>query len=258
MGGKEAHRRLAAAQMLLLESLTSREKFSSIRALISGIHPKIDDSLSRIDQHLSAWDKVASGDVISLSAEHLPENTEEEKKRKKWLLIFVNSWRQLGSEVERVRAEMAAAEKAPSAGDKASHWGRVFRFARGPFGIVTILAAGAVFAMQATAVTITIQNKGCGTMYPSGSIPISIPGLSLPKDPIPSGGSANVVIPGVTVNVDGTQKGAVSLGVLNYSLSFQLPLNVKDVTMDGTSLLGKKTEVKLSEKNQHALSLVCS
>ena len=257
MGGKEAHRRLAAAQMLLLEPSTTREKFSSVRTLIHGIHPSIDSSLSRIDQHLSTWEKVASGDVISLSAEHLPENTEEEKKRKKWLLLFINSWRQLGSEVERVRAEMAAAEKAETPGNNASHWGRVFRYAKGPLGLVTVLAVG-VALMHQTAVTITVQNKGCGTMYPSGSIPISIPGLSLPKDPIPSGGSAQVVIPGLTVSVDGTQRGVVSLGVLNYSLSFQLPLNVKDVTMDGASLLGKKTEVKLSEKDQHVLSLVCS
>ena len=112
--------------------------------------------------------------------------------------------------------------------------------------------------MQATAVDITIENKGCGTMYPSSSIPISLPGLKLPKDPIPSGGSAEITIPGVTVNVDGSRRGVVSLSVLNYSISIQLPSNILDVTFNGESLLGKKTKVRLSERNRHTLVLSCS
>lgn len=256
ISGKEMRKRLQAAQILLLEPSTTREKFSAMCRMMSGIDSRIDAHLFALERHLSMWDKVSSGDVIGLSAEHLPENTEEEKKRKKWLLLFINGWRQLQSEVTRVQAELSSAHSSPT-GDKASHFGKILHFAKGPFGIITFLAFSAVVAAQATAVTITIQNKGCGTMRPSSSFPISLPGLKLPAEPIAPGGSADVVIPGFTVNVDGSQKEAVVLSILNYTLSFQLPNNVKDVTLNGASLLGKKTTVKLSEKNQHILSLIC-
>ena len=258
LNAKDARKRLLAAQALLLEPSTTQEKFTSVRTLVAGIHPKIDQALANCDHALSTVGKVESGDIVGLSAEHLPENTEEQKKRKKWLLLFINSWRKLGSEVERVQAELAAADNAQTGSDRASHWGRIFNFAKGPFGIITIVAVGAVIAMQATAVTIVIKNNGCETLYPSSSIPISMPGLKLPRDPIPSGSSAEVVIPGLTVTVDGSQRGVVSLSMLNYSIGIQLPANTRDVTLNGISLLGKKTRVPLSERDQHTLVLSCS
>ncbi len=253
---KETHRKLVAAQALLLEPLTSREKFTQIRTLLTGVNSNIDQHLSRLDQHFSTWDKVIEGDVVHLSAERLPENTEEEKSRKKWLLFFISSWKQLGAEVERVRVEMAKAE----AGDttsKTSNWGRIFRYAKGPFGLVTVLAIGVVL-MQQTAVNITIKNNGCPTLYPAGSIPISIPGLKLPSEPLVSGGSAVVTLPALTLSVDGTVRSVLALKVLTYTISFQLPSNVKNVTLNGESLLGKQTTVKLSEQDEHALVLTCS
>jgi hypothetical protein len=259
ISGKESHRKLVAAQALLLEPLTSRQKCSEIKTLLDGLHPKLDGHLTRIEQHLSTWDKVQEGDVIQLSAEHLPEDTEEQKKRKKWLLLLIGFWRDLGNEVERVRVEMAKAEsEGGSTTSNVSALGRVVRYAKGPVGIVTIAAAGIVLAMQTTAVNITIENKGCATMYPSGNIPVSIPGLKLPTEPLVSGGTSKVIIPGLTVNVDGSKNGAVTLGVLNYSLGFQLPSNIEDVTLNGESLLGKQTQVKLSERDTHVLSLICS
>ena len=257
MNHREAHKRLLAAQKLLLGPSTTREKFNSICALIQGINPAVDNVLAECQRQLSTLDKLQDGDVIGLSAEHLPENTEEEKKRKKWLLLFIHSWKQLKSEVARVEQEMHDASNAQTTGGKTSHWGKIFGAAKGPLGIITVLAVG-VAVMHQTSVEIAIQNKGCATMYPSGSIPFSLPGLSLPKEPIPSGGSAVATLPGLTVNVDGTASGAVSLKVLTYSLTFQLPSNIEDVTMDGASLLGKVTEVHLSEKDKHTLTLICS
>ncbi|OGG72907.1 hypothetical protein A3A38_03275 [Candidatus Kaiserbacteria bacterium RIFCSPLOWO2_01_FULL_53_17] len=256
MNHHEAHKRLLAAHTLLMEPTTTREKFNSIRTLIEGVNPSLDAALARVEQELSTWDQIQDGDVIHLTAKHLPENTEEEKKRKKWLLLFINSWRQLKSEVARVEQELQSADNAQTTGEKASHWGKIFSAAKGPLGIITVLAIG-VAVMQQTSVEITIQNKGCATMYPSGSIPFSLPGLSLPKDPIPSGGSAVAELPGLTVNVDGTSSSALVLSVLTFSMTFQLS-DVDDVTLDGVSLLGKKTEVRLSESDEHTLILTCS
>ncbi|MDO8435116.1 MAG: hypothetical protein Q7S89_00315, partial [bacterium] len=142
--------------------------------------------------------------------------------------------------------------------EKTGHWGKIFNLAKGPFGIITALAVAGVVAMQWAAVQISIQNQGCGTMKVSGSVPISIPGLRLPTEDIQSGGSALVELPGFTVNVDGTMPGVLSLSVLTYALTFQLPNNIEDVTMNGTSLLGKKSDVKLSEQDKHTLALKCS
>ena len=257
MNHREAHKRLLAVQTLLMEPTTTREKFSSIRTLIEGVNPRVDKVLADCEHQLSTWDKIEQGDVIHLTAENLPENTEEEKKRKKWLLLFIHSWKQLKGEVARVQQEMQDASSAQTTGGKASHWGKIFSAAKGPLGIITVIAIG-VAVMQQTSVQITIQNKGCATMYPSGSIPISIPGLSLPSEPIASGGSAVMTIPPFALHVDGTKSGAVTLTALNYTFTFQLPGNVSDVTLNGQSLLGTKTEVHLSEEETHTLVLKCS
>lgn len=251
----EAHAKLLAAHKLLMEETTTREKFSHVRTLVLGLNPKIDGALAELEQHLSTWDKLENGEIIHLSAEHLPENTEEEKKRKKWLLLFITSWKQLQGEVVRVEAEMAKIENASTAG-KASGWGKIFGAAKGPLGVITVLAVGAVM-LQQTSVEITIKNEGCATMYPGGSIP-PLPGFSMPSEPIASGGSAVMTIPPLTLNVDGSQKGTVALTALNYSFSFQLPSSISSVSFNGTNLLGTKTEVHLSEKDTHSLVLRCN
>jgi len=254
MNHHEAHKRLLAAQKLLLELSTTREKFNSICVLIQGINPAVDNALAECQRQLSTLDKLQDGDVIGLSAEHLPENTEEEKRRKKWLLLFIHSWKQLKSEVARVSQEIHADPQ--TSGNTSSGWWRVLKGAKGPLGLVTVLAVGVVL-MQQTSVQVTIQNKGCATLYPSSSIP-SIPGFSMPKDPIASGGSAVMTIPPFVISVDGTQSGALALTALNYSFTFQLPSDIEDVRLNDTSLLGKKSEVHLSEQEKHTLTLSCS
>lgn len=256
MHNTDMQKRIQAAHALLMEETTTREKFSHIRSLIAGINTSLDARLEEIEKHLSTWDKVQEGEVIHLSAEHLPENTEEEKKRKKWLLLFITSWKRLKGEVARVEAAMQEGSNVGSTGEKASMWGKIFGAAKGPLGLITVLAVGVALLNQ-SAVALTIENQGCATMYPSGSIP-AIPGFSLPKDPIPSGGSAVAEIPGLPVSVDGTAQSALTISILTYTLTFELPSDIADVTLNGTSLLGKKTEVKLSEKDTHVLKLVCS
>ena len=257
MNYKEAHKRLLAAQTILLEPTTSIDKFNSISTLIRGIHPELDAMLVRVEKELGTFGKIQDGQVIDLVLEHLPEFTEEEKKRKKVLLLFLQTWNKLKGEIARVDAELSAANSSEDSGDKTSHWGRIFNFAKGPLGIVTILAVGIVLVMQQTGVQLTIKNQGCGTMVVSGSMPISLPGLSLPSDPIASGGSGVAIIPPLSLNVDGTQSGILTLNALTFSATFQLPSSISDVTLDGISLLNKKQDVSLSGKKEHTLTLVC-
>lgn len=249
--------RLQAAQQLLLEPTTTRGKFNAVCTLIKGLNPQLDRVLGECQQHLSHIDKLQDGDVIGLTADHLPETTEEEKKRKRLLLLFINSWRQLKSEVTRVQNEFNNLDASQGAAGQASAWGKIFGAAKGPLGVITVIAIGVV-AMQQTSVEITIQNKGCGTMQVSGGMPINIPGLSLPKDPIPSGGSSVVTIPPLPMQVDGTKTGSLSLTALKYSLGFGLPSNITNVTFNEKSLLGTTTTIRLSEKDSHTLALICS
>ena len=249
MNSKDMAKRLQAAQTLLLEPTTTREKFSSIRQLIHGINPQIDEHLSRIDQHLSTWDKVESGDVIHLTAENLPENTEEEKKRKKYVLLLITSWKQLQGEVARVSAEVNA-----NGSTDASSWGRIISGAKGPVGLITVVAL-AVVALQQTSVGLTIKNDGCPTFQPSG-VAISIPGFSLSKESIPDGGFAKMTIPPLSLHIE-SNSNTITMGALNYNVVFDLPSNISDVVLNGESLLGKTSDVQLSQKDEHTLVLEC-
>lgn len=128
-----------AAHSLLTGGTTTREKFESVRTLLKGYHPRMDRILDDCSRHLARYEKVHKGEVIELSAEHLPEHTEEDKKKKRLLLLFIRSWKELRSEVDRVQQERDN-DKNQSPGQKVWQWGKIVRFAKGPFGILTIAA----------------------------------------------------------------------------------------------------------------------
>src|SRR3989344_4557189 len=239
------HKRFIAAQALLLEPTTSREKFELIRTLVKGANPQLDNVLDRCAKELSTFDKFLAGDVVSFSAENLPENTEEEKKRKKALVFFIGSWNTLKKEVARVQKELAAAESAETGGESpptgGTHWRRIFNFAKGPFGLITIAAVGIVLTAQAVSVKVTIQNQGCDPIVPMVKLPFPLPGLSLPKEPIASGQSAVARIPPLTITIDGTDPGTLKAKALTFSADFPLSGSIDDVVFDGASLLGTET-----------------
>ena len=254
---QEAKKRLLAARALLLEPTTTYEKVSSLHAMLKGVHPALDKALAQCQDALSTLEKISSGAIIELTAENLPEETEDQKKRKKALLLFINTWKQLQSEVMRIQQELQQAQNSGSPSGSRSVWAKIFGVVKGPLGIITIVAAAIVLAMNYTSVQIAIHNEGCGTMQVAASIPLSLPGLSIPTDSIPDKGSATATIPPLTLNVDGTKPGLVALQALTLNVTFQLPSDIKDVTMNGVSLLGKKQAVHLSERKEHNLTLVC-
>ena len=251
----DTRKKLVAARDLLDGSTTTREKLLALTNLLSGVHPKTDALLGECNKWLATIGKIEHGEVIHLSAEMLPENTEEEKKRKKALLFFIKTWNELKSEVARIQSELEA-QQPGSTQQQASMWGRIFAFSKGPLILVGVVAAG-LTALSATSVAITIRNEGCSTIQTKGGLPISIPGLSLPQEPIPNGGSGIARLPPLTVEVDGEAGNSLSFRALGLTMSIELTQEIDEVTFNGTSLLGTKTQIALSEKKEHELVLIC-
>ncbi len=141
MDPKDAYARLEAAHAILKESSTTRNKFESVRTLVRGVNPRCDTLLTECSTALTRIDKLKEGDIIEVSAELLPETTEKEKKRKKAVLLFIRSWKQLHDEVHRLKKELSdSRERDTSSGDKAVRAGKIVAGAKGPLGIITVAA----------------------------------------------------------------------------------------------------------------------
>lgn len=257
MNYRKAHKKILAVKALLLEPSSTFSKAKSVSTLLRGIHKDTDAALDRFEAELATFEKIHNGEFVILGAEHLPENTEEEKKRKRALLLFLSTWNRLKSEVVRVEAELAASNEASNTAGKVTGWGRIFKGAKGPLGIITVAAVGIVITMQVTSVQLIIENEGCGTLVAS-AVPISLPGFSLPKEPISSGSSGVATLPPLVVSVDGTSGSVLSLKALTFSTKFELPNNITDILVNDVSLLGKAQDINLADKKSHILRLVCS
>ena len=250
---QDMRKKLVAARDLLDGETTTRAKLAALTTLLMGVHPKTDALLLECNKHLATIGKFEEGDITHLSADMLPERTEEEKKRKKALLFFIRSWKELKSEVARIQSELEGQQPGTS---QASTWGRIFAFSKGPLILVGVVAVG-LTALSATSVATTIRNQGCSTIETAGGLPIPIPGLSLPKEPIPSGGSGVAKLPPLTIEVDGESGDALSFGALGLSMSIELTSEIDEITFNGVSLLGTKTQIRLSEKKEHSLVITC-
>src|SRR5690348_3584994 len=93
----DAHERLMSAFQLLQSPSISVSTFEQIRTLIKGIHSGIDEKLELCSKALSNIQKIQAGDIITLSAESLPQESEEQKKRKKIILFFITNIKDLQS-----------------------------------------------------------------------------------------------------------------------------------------------------------------
>jgi hypothetical protein len=164
MDSKDARKRLETAYKLLTEETTSRQKFESIRTLIKGLNPKIDSLLDSTSRALSDVDKLQKGDFILLSSEHLPENSDQEKERKKKVLFLINTWRQLEGEVKRMKVEFENINNDNvSSYDKITSSSKIISSVKGPFGLITlgalIVVAGAALFFVSNNSTEPVQPK---------------------------------------------------------------------------------------------------
>ncbi|MCL5435411.1 MAG: hypothetical protein M1405_03410 [Patescibacteria group bacterium] len=88
----DSYQKILAANKLLLEETTTVEKIESVKQLLKNINPKIDKTLDLLTKSFSNLEKIHNLEIIELTAENLPQETEEQKKRKKRLLLFIRTW----------------------------------------------------------------------------------------------------------------------------------------------------------------------
>lgn len=130
--------KILALERILSAESTTLDKVESVAALLKGYHPQVDEKLSQVSKHLTTLRNLQEGNVVEISAERLPEGTEKEKRRKRLVLLFLKSLRELKAEVERVGGEIDAREKGEQTGTES--FGKIVALAKGPFGIISIVA----------------------------------------------------------------------------------------------------------------------
>lgn len=247
--------RLRAADKLWAEKSVSRATFESLRALIGGLNPKIDTLLSHASKELSRVEKIHRGEIIDLSLEQLPEITEPQKKRKRAILLFISTWKQLRAEVKRVQVELDSIRQHGHTNTaQLRGWARIAKFAKGPLGLITV-AAVAIVALQSLSVSVVVKNQGCRSLQLS-SVSIPLPGLRVPSEPILDGQSATVTLPPLPLTVDGTIAGTLRLSSIGFGRSFAM--SGADIFFDGESLGGRKTSLQLGNRREHELVIRCS
>jgi hypothetical protein len=165
----DTHKKMLSCYNLLLQKEISVASFEQIRTLLRGTHPQLDEKLDICSKALHTVQKLQNGDVISLSIEALPEESEEQKKRKKAVLFFIESVKDVQSEIQRIDKELG--EKGTSLRSNIWTWGRIIKFAKGPFGITTLFALftlGIIFFLQ------TMQKKPSETTIQKAAQTIKI------------------------------------------------------------------------------------
>lgn len=256
----DTRKRLLAAEKLLREETTTQAKFEAIRTLIKGLDPKLDKTLAQASKAIKTVTKIHKGKVVDLATEALPEGTKQQKKRKKALLLFLKYWGQLRHEVRRVTKLLEAEEgKHLSRAEKGQTAGKIVAYAKGPLGVVTLAAAAiaaGLIALKSMAVEVVIINQGCQALSPSVSVPINLPGLKLPDQPIPNGGRATAVLPPLTFGVEDLSGRNLRLTAYGISLSFETGGDT-DIVFNGESLMGKRTQINLGAQKQHQVMVRC-
>ncbi len=106
----EIHLKMTSAYQLLQGADISVSTFEQIHTLLKGIHPELDKKLAICSQALAHVNKLQTGDIITLTAEGLSEDTEDKKKRKRALLLFISSYKNLRHEIKRIDAEVTLSD----------------------------------------------------------------------------------------------------------------------------------------------------
>lgn len=258
---EEQREKIKAGLELLCEENTTIDKVKKISELLKGTNPVVDNKLKDIFEVIDKLQKVQQGDVITLSAENLPEKDESSRKRKKLLLLLIKNWKDLHSEIGRIQELQQAAEVTGTVGNETVvKTGKILATAKGPLGLVTIAAAAVVAIgtlLNNNSVNIKIVNSGCSPIKSVVGQKIDFPGLKLPGEDIVSGKEGVAVLPGINLSIDATSGRAVSVTAFDFSKKFNLPGEIKDVIFDGKSILGRITQLKLSDAKDHEIIIKC-
>lgn len=149
MTPQDIEKRLDAAHKLLSGNTTGLTQFESIRTLLSGIDKDMDRSLAACSKAIRDIGRLKNGELIPVVAENLPEDTQQNKKKKKRILAFIRTWQQLHQEFHRVRKEVSKWDYRPGESEALSSnnisvIAKIASGIKGPFGFITLVATIAV------------------------------------------------------------------------------------------------------------------
>lgn len=140
---KNSIKKIEVAYTLLGEDVTTIQKFEYVSTLIKGINPTVDKHLKNCAEAIVKLKKLQEGDILDLSKDLIPVNTEQEKKRKKILLTFINSWNQLRGEVKLLNEKLQDVSVSKDdllTGQNVVDFRKIITGLKGPFGMITIAA----------------------------------------------------------------------------------------------------------------------
>lgn len=134
--------KLTAAEILTKGDSTTVDKATSLITLLKGLDRRVDKKLKTLSKSLSTIKNIQEGNVIEFAADKLPEETEKEKKRKKAIIFFIKSIKELKSELERVKRQLDQQTRGEQTSTETA--AQIAARVKGPFGLLTIAAIIAV------------------------------------------------------------------------------------------------------------------
>lgn len=123
--------------------------------------------------------------------------------------------------------------------------------------VALVGVGGAAGYLAAAAVPVLVRNEGCAPLAVSAGALDALPGVSLPEEPIPSGGQGTMTLPPLPVNVDATAPEAVTVGVLGATFPFPVGGGLTDVRLNGEPILGRRVDIALGSRGQHEVVVRC-
>jgi len=133
--------RIRSGYQLLEAKNFSYTSFQDTRKLIAGLNPAIDQKLSAVSKVWQEVRKYKKDNLSQTMLKSLPEDTKEDKKRKKLLLLLFKNYRSLKSEVNRVQKELNKAQYSADSRQTMQSTSKLISTAKGPWGIITLTAA---------------------------------------------------------------------------------------------------------------------
>jgi hypothetical protein len=139
---KELNNRFKAAEKILSSESTGVEQFRGLKKLVAGFNPKLDKQLKKVEELIATVEKIHRKKVVELTVKHLPQDTPEQKKRRKALLLLLKRWKRLRTEVARVKKELQRESKTSQDNlSQVTEKGvRIGAKAKGLFGLLTVVA----------------------------------------------------------------------------------------------------------------------
>jgi hypothetical protein len=255
---KKINKRLVGLEELLADKTSSQQKLKALSKLIKGFNPQLDEKLKKLIELENKIQDLKKGKLEAIVISQLPVKTEKERKYKKLLLLFFTRKKSLHSEIIRVRKDLTKEypDLQSQAGTKLVKAARIGRLAKGPLGLITVVATGLVL-LQTSAATVTLVNQGCDTIEPTAYSRIKLPGVYLPQSPIVDGGQGEAKIPALKFKLSVDQNQVVRVEAYGVKLDFALQDKGIDLIFNDQSLLQDATELKLKPGSENTLVIRC-